>query len=206
MVHISIPKPIVERLVLYKRILQNLQRQGVPSIHSHGLAAQANNSAVQVRHDMMTIGYTGTTRKGYDVNDLVKRIEMMLRGEHPNRMILTGIGNLGRAILTYFSTKHPYLELVAAFDDDPGKINRVTGGCRCFPMHDMHRIITEQDARIAIITVPERSAQHVADLLVEAGIKSILNFAPLPLNVPDHIIVEQVDITMKLEKLAYFSK
>jgi redox-sensing transcriptional repressor len=108
--------------------------------------------------------------------------------------------------MAYFAGRRPRLSIVAAFDTDPSKVNRVIHGCRCYDIADMARIVREAGIEVAVITVPARAAQDVADALVEAGVKGMLNFAPAPLRVPLGVYVEDIDMTMSLEKVAYFAR
>ena len=121
-------------------------------------------------------------------------------------MAIVGIGNLGRAILSFFQRRRPKLEITAAFDSDPWKVDRVVQGVRCHALADIERVVKEQGITLAVLTVPAGAAQEVADTLVAAGIKGILNFAPAPLRVPLGVFVEDMDLAMSLEKVAYFAR
>ena len=116
-----------------------------------------------------------------------------------------GDGNLGRAILSYFTYRHPGLTIVAAFDTDESKVDRVISGCRCYHTRDFESKVKELDINVGIITVPAGQAQAVADMMVAAGIKGVLNFAPVPLRVPETVCADRIDIASSLEKLAYFA-
>lgn len=196
----------IGRLSLYRRLLHDLAGQGVKYVYSHQLAAMAGGTAAQVRRDMMAVGYNGSPTKGYDVQELIRSIARCLDAQNGQGAALVGIGNLGRAIMTFFAGRRPHLAIQAAFDVDPYKVNRVIHGCRCYPIADLLRVIEEQDIRVAIISVPAGEAQSVADQLVRAGVRGILNFAPVPLRVPPDVYVEDIDMTMSLEKVAYFSR
>jgi redox-sensing transcriptional repressor len=169
------------------------------------LAELANNTSAQVRRDLMITGYTGTPRKGYDVKELINRINSILDDISEQKIALIGIGNLGRAILSYFSYQQPTLSIVAAFDSDESKTNRVIGGCRCYHIREFDEKIKELKITLGIITVPAQHAQDVADMMTQAGIKGILNFAPVPLRVPEEVFTDRIDITTALEKIAYFA-
>jgi redox-sensing transcriptional repressor len=120
--------------------------------------------------------------------------------------MIVGIGNLGRALISYFAGRRPQLTLVAAFDRDRKKVNRVLHGTRCYPDKRIAEIVKSGDISIAIIAVPASEAQAVAKKCVKAGIKGILNFAPVPLHVPASIYVLDTDITMAIEKVAFFAR
>ena len=129
----------------------------------------------------------------------------ILDGSKERIIALVGVGNLGRAILSYFTYSHPGLTIAAAFDTDENKVDRVISGCRCFHMSQFESKIAEMNINLGIITVPATQAQFVADRMIAANIKGILNFAPVPLKVPEGVFVDRIDIASSLEKLAYFA-
>jgi redox-sensing transcriptional repressor len=120
--------------------------------------------------------------------------------------VLVGVGNLGKALLSYFAARRSSLRVVAAFDSDPYKVNRVIHGCRCYPMEGLSEVLRGQTTSVAVIAVPAPAAQGVAELLTRAGIRGILNFAPVRLRVSPNIYVEDIDMTVALEKVAYFAR
>ena len=203
---VEIPDRTIGRLSLYRRLLADLLEDGIPNIYSHQLANISGVTAAQVRRDMMTIGYSGTSRLGYDVKELIDSISDLLDAQRLENVVLVGVGNLGRAIISYFSGRRPNLSVTAAFDIDPDKTGRVSLGCRVYPLQELAQIVKETDIKVAIITVPEAKAQEVADVLVQAGVKGILNFAPTRLRTPGDVYVENMDVTMSLERVAYFAR
>ncbi len=196
----------IGRLSLYRRLLNEMQAEGATGVYSHELAAKAGVTAAQVRRDMMAVGYSGSPTKGYNVAGLGEAIGTFLDAPEPEGVALVGVGNLGRAILAFFAGRRPKLAVVAAFDNDPEKVGRVIQGCRCYSIDEMAERIAEHGIRAAIVTVPAGAAQSVADLLVRAGVQGLLNFAPVPLRVPPTVYVEDIDMTMSLEKVAYFAR
>lgn len=196
----------VARLSLYRRGLLKLQAEGRPFVYSHQLAASTAVSAAQVRRDLMAIGYSGSPNRGYDVGELVKSIGEQLDDPEGQSVALVGVGNLGRAIISYIARARPRLSIVAAFDRDPDKAGRVILGCRCYGLEEMARVVREQRIQVAILTVPVDSAQSVAEQLVAAGVTGLLNFAPATLRVPAHVYVEDLDVAISLEKAAYFAR
>jgi len=108
--------------------------------------------------------------------------------------------------MAFFAGRRPHLGIVAAFDSDPYKVSRVIHGVRCHPIESLEEVVKEQAIGVAIITVPAGEAQEVADRMVHAGVRGLLNFAPVRLNVPSDVFVEDVDVTMSLEKVSYFSR
>lgn len=197
---------IVGRLSQYRRVLHNLAESGIRQIFSHELAAYAGVSAAQVRRDIMHIGYSGNPNRGYGVNELLESIRSFIDAPGGQRVALVGVGNLGRAIIAYYAGRRPNLSIVAAFDSDPEKWGRVIHGCRCYPSDEIGTVIADKDISCAIITTPADTAQDVADGLVSAGIRGILNFAPVALKVPGGVYVEDIDMATSLEKVAYFAR
>ena len=200
-----IPARTIERIVLYKRILGDLEAKGIKMLFSHQLAELAHNTSTQVRRDLMEIGYSGSPRRGYNVSELILAISRILDGSRERIIALVGVGNLGRAVLSYFTYKHHGLSIAAAFDTDERLVNRVISGCRCYHLDRFEDLVREKQINMGIITVPADAAQSVADRMTGAGIRGILNFAPVPLRVPDGVFVDRIDIASALEKLAYFT-
>ena len=202
----KLPGKTVERLSEYRRTLLNYLSTGKTHIFSHELAHLHHITAVQVRRDLMFIGYSSMHRKGYDVSELIKVIGKILDSEEGINVSIVGIGNLGRAITAYFKGKRSKLNIVAAFDTDPSKIDRVISGVKCYSAQKMPEIIKEMNIRIAILTVPADQAVETTQNLIVAGIKGILNFTTAPLNVPSNVYLEEYDMVTFLEKVAYFVK
>jgi len=186
--------------------LHGLRDSGVQSVYSHQLASMAGCTAAQVRRDLMAVGYSGTPTRGYDVSALLASIGAHLDAPEGQNAALVGVGNLGRAILAFFAGRRPRLSIVAAFDSDHYKTNRVIQGCRCYPVEDIAQVVRNNRIEVGIITVPATEAQEVADRLVGAGVRGILNFAPAALRVRPDIYVETMDITVSLEKVAFFAR
>ena len=205
-VPVLVSQKTIGRLSLYRRLLTNPVDESQRYIFSHQLAALAGSTAVQVRRDLMSIGYTGSTTRGYDRHELAGAIGRFLDDAKGTQVALVGIGNLGRAILAYFAGRRPKLAIVAAFDVDPAKAGRVIHGCRCYLLDELPRVAAELGITVGITAVPAAAAQEVADALVRAGVTGILNFAPHRLRVPPHVYIEDIDMTMALEKAAYFSQ
>jgi len=202
----KLPGKTVERLSEYRRTLLECLREKKNFIYSHDLAARLHITAVQVRRDLMLIGYASVQRKGYDVKELIEKIGSIIDSEESLNVAIIGIGNLGRAVAGYFKGKRSKLNLVASFDTDPQKVNKVISGVKCYPHNEMENVIKEQNIRIAIVTVPPDYAKEMAEELVRLGIKGILNFTTIPLNVPSWVFLEEYDMITSMEKVAYFVK
>jgi len=202
----NLPEKTIERLSEYRRTLLNLLTKGKTYIYSHELANLHNITAVQVRRDIMLIGYSSVVKKGYEIKELISVIGNIIDTKEGINVAVVGIGNLGRAITSYFSGKRPKLNIVAAFDIDAQKVNKVISGTYCYNLDELDNVIKEKNISIGVITVPVEQANNVANKLVSAGIKGILNFTSVLLSVPSHVYLEEYDMITSLEKVAYFVK
>jgi redox-sensing transcriptional repressor len=201
----QVSEKVVSRLIIYRKYLKELLADGQKSIFSHKISAYTGASAAQVRRDLMNVGYNGTPVKGYNIKDLMTSISEFLEKENTIEVAIVGFGNLGKSIVDYCNGRNSRLSISAAFDTDPNKINRVIHGCHCYANTEMETIIKENKVEVAILAVPREDAQKVADKLVACGIKGILNYSPTRLQVPANIYVENRDMLMALEKVAYFA-
>lgn len=202
----KLPEKTVERLSEYRRTLLECLNKGKTHIYSHELARLHNNTAVQVRRDLMLIGYSSMKKKGYDAKELIDVIGKIIDYKNGLNVAVIGMGNLGRAVTTYFIGKRPKLNIVATFDNDANKTNRVISGINCYHIKDLKEKIKASNISIAIITSPPNTAADITETLVMAGIKGILNFTTTPLNVPDNVFLEEYDMITSMEKVAYFVK
>ncbi|MGW8315150.1 MAG: redox-sensing transcriptional repressor Rex [Bacteroidales bacterium] len=201
-----LPERTVERLSEYRRSLLQCLEEGKTHIYSHELAELHHNTAVQVRRDIMFIGYSSMQRKGYDVKELIRVIGEILDSESGLNVAVVGVGNLGRAITTYFIGKRSKLNIIATFDVDTNKIDRVIAGVKCYPLSRLKELAEELHISIAIMTVPADSALEVSKLILEAGIRGVLNFTTVPLNLSPKVYLDEYDMITSLEKIAYFVK
>ena len=201
----AIPVNTIGRLSLYRPLLTDQLASGARQVFSHQLAALAVTTAAQVRRDLMTIGFSGSPRRGYVTADLVTAIDDVLVRSVETAVALVGVGNLGRAILAYYANRQP-VRFAAAFDRAPEKTGRVLHGCRCYASDQMTEVVAREKIHVGVIAVPAAEAQAVCDRLVLAGVKGILNFAPVRLRVPAGLHVENVDLMMALDRVAYFAR
>jgi len=201
-----LPHKTIERLSQYRRALLLCHAKGMTHIYSHEIAKIQHITAVQVRRDIMLIGYTGTLRKGYNVKELIELIGQIIDSDKGINVGVVGIGNLGLAITNYFSGKRTKLSIVAVFDVDKSKVGKRYHGIECYDTNDIEKVIKEKNIEIGIITVPGEDAQSISDLLVKAGIKGLLNYTPKPVNVPKEVYLEEYDMITSLEKVAFFVK
>ncbi|MDD5010574.1 MAG: redox-sensing transcriptional repressor Rex [Phycisphaerae bacterium] len=200
------PEKTIERISLYRRIVGDLLNSGKNSVFSHEIAKLAGVKSSQVRHDFMFIGTNGRANAGYNLQELKGHIEDFLTGGKLDNFCVVGVGNLGRAVLAFFQARHKNIVIKAAFDKNPALQDKVIQGCRCYSMENVNEIIKNENIEVGIIAVPAEQAQPVAQILIDAGVKSIVNFAPVPLKVRQEIFVENVDLTMYLEKAAFFTR
>jgi len=202
----NLPHKTVERLSQYRRALLMILSKEKTHVFSHEIAQMLHITPVQVRRDLMLIGYSGNLRKGYDIKELIELIGKIIDSEKGQRVAVVGLGNLGKAIISYFKGKRSKLAIIAAFDINPEKINRVYDGVACYHINQMPDIIKQHNISIGIVSVPSEQAPEIAETLTLAGIKGILNFTPKPLNVPPYVYLEEYDMITSLEKVAFFAK
>jgi redox-sensing transcriptional repressor len=195
----------VERLSIYRRALMHGRHEFGPSVYSHQLAQACQLTAAQVRRDLMAIGYSGNPNSGYDVKRLLSSLATFLDSQETRAVAIVGMGYLGRAIAAFLANRSDKIRLVAAFDVDLDKIGLSFSDVRCYSVRQMPEVLAEKRIDIAIITVPADHAQHVAEQLVAAGVTGILNFAPVVLRLPQRNYVENIDMSVSLEKVAFFA-
>jgi redox-sensing transcriptional repressor len=204
-IRMNLPEKTVERLSQYRRVLLRELELGKTYVYSHELATLLHLTSVQVRRDIMLIGHTGTLRKGYKIQDLIDRIGVIIDCKSKQKVAIIGIGNLGQAILHYYSNQNTKLTMHAAFDTNPDKIGKEYFGITCYSVEEMTKVIKKQKISIAILTMPPEYALDTVQQLVKAGIRGIVNYTPVSLQV-DGAYLEQYDMITSLEKVAYFAK
>lgn len=198
---IVIPKPTLDRLKLYHRLLNETD---LKYISSEKIAQMVGTNPEQVRKDLTYLKTTGKPKVGYDVEALRQELEELFGVRKTTKVILVGAGHLGSALVNYPGFSSYGIEIVAVFDSDPKKIGTFIGELSVLPMKDLERVIKRFNVEIGIICVPKDSAQEVANMLVLNGIKGIWNFAPTRLIVPDDVFVVDEDMTQSLLTLKHF--
>ncbi len=193
----------VTRLFRYRRALLRFQGLGYQRIVSSTLGHEVGVSASQVRKDFSVFGISGNKKGGYRIDALLATLESILGKNKIHELIIVGVGNIGRALINFRDYEKEGLRILAGFDIDPSKINRKSL-IPVLPAEEMRPYVEEKKIKAAIIAVPDISAQSVCDMLVGAGIRGILNFAPIRLKVPVGIIVYNANIYSKLENIFYF--
>lgn len=202
---LEIPRKTVYRLSIYQRCLQRLRENGIETVSSEALSRAAGVKSAQLRKDLAYFGNFGTRGLGYNVEMLSGRINQVLGTTRLQPVILIGVGNLGAALLHYSGFNKEGFEIVAAFDMMAQERARaVQTTVPIYPMENLESFIAAQNVKLAILAVPASGAQQVVNRLVEAGIQAILNFAPVVLEVPEQVVVNNVDLAVELENLSYF--
>jgi redox-sensing transcriptional repressor len=199
-----IPRKAVYRLSLYYRVLERLNQNRIETVSSDALAKAAGVKPTQLRKDLTYFGQFGTRGLGYKVESLLAKLTGVLRTTRFQPVILVGAGNLGSALLRYDGFAKEGFEIVAAFDIRPEGAK--TDNCKVpiQPVEQMKEFVREHSIKLAILAVPGVAAQEVTNQLAEAGIQAILNFSPLILQVPAHVVVNNVNLAIELENLTYF--
>ena len=198
-----IPDATVSRLPVYLRILGEQSAAGVDSISSEGLAELAGVNAAKVRKDLSYLGSYGTRGVGYEVDYLVYQVRRELGLTHDWPVVIVGAGNLGQALAGYGGFGERGFPVAGIVDVDDSKVGSVLGGVRVRHIDELPQIVATKRVNIGVVATPGSAAQEAADLLVKAGVTSILNFAPIVLTVPRSIEVRKVDLAVELQILSY---
>jgi redox-sensing transcriptional repressor len=198
-----VPETTVQRLPLYLRCLLRAQQQRVSVMNSVGIAEMAGTNAAQVRKDLSYLGEYGIRGIGYDVDELATHLMRWLGVVEERRAAIVGFGRLGSALTGYEGFADKGVRIVAVLDADPAKIGSDVDDMEVQDFDRLGEVFAQEDVEIAIITVPAAVAQGVADVIVAAGTKAILNFAPVRLEVPDGVEVRQADVAAELQILSF---
>lgn len=200
----AIPDIVIRRLPIYARSLQYLVHDGLETVSSSELGARLGVSAAQIRRDLSYFGEFGKQGKGYNVAFLLDQINSILGLNHDWAMALVGLGHLGRALLHYDELAARGFCIRALFDHNPAKIGTVIGDLPIHSIDDLPRVLARENIRMAIIAVPARGAQEVADALVAAGVRAILNYAPIVVQVPPRVKIRHIDPVVALQSMTYY--
>ncbi len=197
------PRASVGRLSLYLRCLEGMIGEGTETVSSSQLGDSLGVTDVQVRKDLAYVGTLGQPGIGYPINELIAAIRHVLGIDRRWNVAVVGVGNLARALLRYRGFSERGFRIVALFDSDPAKIGQTVEGLTVRALEDMRKVVNDTDAELGLIAVPVDAAQAVAEVLVAAGIRGLLNFAPTMLRLPPHVNHVSVDLTVQLEQLAF---
>ena len=199
-----IPRKTIYRLSIYLRCLARLRENGIGTVSSEALAKAAGVKPTHLRKDLAYFGTFGTRGLGYDVPELSTKIAEELGTSRLQPVILVGVGNLGLALLSYRGFEKEGFEIIAAFDAEPGRKRDKPVRQPILGMDQLRDFTRENGVKMAILSVPSAVAQEVANAIVQAGIAGILNFSPMVLDVPEEVIVNNVNLAIELENLSYF--
>jgi redox-sensing transcriptional repressor len=198
-----VPDATVARLATYLRVLNTLVDRSVSTVSSDELAAVAGVNSAKLRKDLSYLGSYGIRGVGYDVTTLTEQIARTLGLTVHRSVALIGVGNLGQALAGYAGFATRGFQIAALVDADPARIGSQLRGLTVRDIADLHQIVTEQAITIGVLAVPATAAQEVCNRLVEAGVTSILNFAPVVLSVPHHVHLRKVDLAAELQILSF---
>ena len=202
--HTAVPDVVVRRLPLYVRALRAMSELGIASVSSDGLAEAIGVTAAQVRRDLSYFGKFGKQGKGYETGYLADAFAHFLKLDRQWPVALVGYGNLGRAIVGYRGLIPSSFYIAAIFDQAARYTSQLDGQRAVYSDHEIAPVIASLGIRIGIIAVPASEAQPVADLIVEAGVTAILNYAPVVLRVPDAVTVREIDPISSLQSMTFY--
>ena len=200
----TIPEVVVLRLPLYIRVLKQLIQEQTSTISSERLGERLHVSAAQIRKDLSYFGRFGKQGQGYNVEDLLRQLNGILGLDKQWKVCLVGVGRLGRAVIGYPGFAPEGFQVVAAFDVAPEVLGKSLGHLRVQPLDDLADTVKSLGIKIAIVTVPASQAQAVIDRLVESGVRSILNYAPITARVPVGVWVRNIDPVTFLQSMTYY--
>lgn len=191
------------RLSRYKNALKRLKALGFVKVFSGNLADAAGVTSSQVRKDFSLFGITGNRRGGYKVDELITKIREILGKNELQKVVIIGVGNIGKALLRYKGFEAGGIKVIAGFDIDSTKYTDTTE-VPIYPLDNFRDFVQEHDVKIGILAVPDVAAHHVSEILISAGIKGILNFAPIQLRTADDVVISNINLEVELENLIYF--
>jgi redox-sensing transcriptional repressor len=200
---LQIPEVVINRLPVYYRSLRRRQAAGSVTVSSQELGALLDMTPAQIRKDLSYFGRFVKQGRGYPVARLADELRLILGLNRRWRMVLVGVGRLGRAIASYQGFEPQGFDLVGTYDADPEIIGTKLGGIIVQDVRRMENTLREQPADIGIVTVPKESAQQVTDSLVRAGIHSILNYAPISVQVSADVVLQRIDSLLSLQSMTY---
>ena len=200
----DIPDIVIGRLPIYLRALSRMEQEGRAITSSHELGAHLGISSAQIRKDLSHFGEFGKQGMGYQVSSLAAELRRILNVDREWQVALVGVGDLGRAIAHYAGFAHRGFRITQLFDSDPEKVGKEIGGLTVLPSSRIRDMVSAAGIRVAMITTPADSAQAVADELISAGVRSILNYAPIVITVPEDVRVQYIDPVIHLQRMTYY--
>lgn len=192
------------RLSVYLRCLNELAAQGAKSVSSDGLAKKFHLNSAQIRKDLAYFGEFGVRGVGYYVDDLRTQLTKILGLDKQHSVAIIGAGRLGTALADYYAYAQTNFTVSAMLDADHRKIGLSVGGVEIFDIMKLREIVEKHRIDVAVIAVPAEFAREVLELIIDSGIKAVMNFAPVPLRAKGEVKIKNVDLTISLESLSYF--
>ena len=199
-----IPDIIIGRLPVYLRALQRLSQKGIQTTSSQELGEIVGISAAQIRKDISQFGEFGKQGTGYSIPFLVERLRDILKVDRVWDVVIVGMGDMGHALARYNGFTNRGFQVTMLFDNDPNKVGQKFGDFEILDTSVMVERIKQNKVKLAMLTVPATAAQEMADQLVKAGVRAILNYAPISLNVPHNVRVQYIDPATHLQRMTYY--
>jgi redox-sensing transcriptional repressor len=203
---VNVPEVVVQRLPLYIRMLRRLLEEGVEVVSSQQLGSRLQVTPAQIRKDLSYFGHFGKQGRGYSVRHLLNELKKTLGLDRQWKVVLVGVGRLGRAIIGYPGFAPEGFKVVAAFDTDPQVVGETIGDLTVQPVEDLEEVVRSLGIKIAIVAVPADQAQEVIDHLVSCGVRAILNYAPLAARLPSGVRVRSIDPVLALQSMTFYLK
>ena len=200
----SVPEVVVQRLPVYVRVLSQMESDDIDVTSSEQLGANLRMTPAQIRKDLSYFGRFGRQGRGYNVRHLATQLRRILGLDLVWDAVLVGVGRLGRAVAVYPGFAPQGIHIVAAFDSDPDVVGMPVGNLTVQPLSDLPKTVQARFIKIGVVAVPAAHAQDVIDTLVEAGIKAVLNYAPITPHVPPSVRVRSVDPVLALQSMTYY--
>jgi len=200
----KIPDIIIGRLPIYLRALQQLSEKGILTTSSQELGEIIGISAAQIRKDISQFGEFGKQGTGYSIPYLIERLRNILKVDRGWEVVVVGMGDIGHALARYNGFTNRGFHIKMVFDNDPNKVGQQVGEYEIYDTASLPEKLKQSKIKIAMLTVPATAAQETADLLVKSGIKAILNYAPISLNVPRNVHVQYIDPVTHLQRMTYY--
>jgi redox-sensing transcriptional repressor len=200
----NIPDIVIGRLPVYLRALSRLQQEGREVTSSHELGQRLGISSAQIRKDLSHFGGFGKQGTGYQIGFLIDQLKQVLKVDQEWDVALVGAGDLGRAVAHYRGFGERGFRIVAIFDNAPHKVGTDIGDYIVQPLDIIEAFVAEHNIKMAMIAVPAEAAQEVADRLIAAGVRAILNYAPINLNVPEDVHVQYIDPVVHMQRMTYY--
>ncbi|HYM15996.1 MAG TPA: redox-sensing transcriptional repressor Rex [Dehalococcoidia bacterium] len=203
---IEIPDVVIDRLPVYARALASLERAGREVVSSQELGTQLGVTPAQIRKDLSYFGRFGKQGRGYNVRRLLEELHQILGLDRRWTMVVVGVGQLGRAVLSYGGFAPQGFEIIEAFDADPAVVGSRIDHLVVKPVDEIRSLLSGRGADIGIVATPAAAAQKVIDALVDSGVRAILNYAPIAAHVPPYVHIKDIDPVLSLQSMTFYLK